>query len=458
MSGDICKAGLLLLCALGTGIGHASQSLLSFYSAARDQSPELQAARLSVGAAIEKREQAWAARRPSIRLLSDASRQVGASAFSPGPYQDRGVHNWSWNLQMSQALLRPGARDGVEQAELEISRAAAELQSSEQALMIRVSQAVLDSLTAQRDVDVLVTHQHAVEQQVQLARHNFQAGLTPITDVHEASAQLHFVAAQLAQARSTLAQRRADMEQLLGPHASALPIGLVRLATGTDVAVALADEFLNIDDHPTLVAQRLALRVAEIEVQKQARAHGPVADLTLGYGRNASTGSLTAVTDVPVRSQAAQVGVRVTIPLYEGGLVSSRVREAALLREKAEVDLRLSSRQIRTQASQAMAALTHETQRVHALTLAHQASADAVSANRVGYRVGTRIGLDVLNAEQQRFGAERDLYKANAERLMHSLRLKAARGVLAERDLSIITMESADAAPARLVQGSKEKP
>lgn len=458
MSVDKAKVVLCLLGALCVGSVHATQSLLSIYETARNRSPELHAARLACEVAIQKWEQSRSVLRPSVRFLADAGRQLGAAAFEPAPHQDRGVRNWSWSLQLSQALLRPGAGDAVQQAELEAARAEAELRRSEQELMISVSQLVLDRLTAQRDVDVVAAHQRAVERQVQLAQHNFKAGLTPITDVHEATAQLHLVGAQLAAARSLLEQRHADLERLVGDQALAWPSGTVRWELRAhDDAVKIGDP-LDIDSHPKLVAHRLLVQIAEIELQRQAQAHRPSADLTLAYGRNASTGSMTAATEMPVRVRAGQVGVRVTIPLYEGGLVVSRVREAALLREKVEADLRVVTQQIQTQARQAQLAMTHEASRVDALAWAHKASEEAVNANRVGYRVGTRIGLDVLNAEQLRFSTERDMYKAMADRLLHGLRFKAARGVLVEHDLSAVMLDATEIPPAVDARSYKEKP
>lgn len=448
MSVDKAKTVLCLVGVLCTGGVHAAQSLLSIYEMARSHSPELQAARLNRDVAAQKWEQSRSVLRPSVRLLADAGRQLGASAFEPAPYQDRGVRNWSWSLQLSQALLRPGATDAVQQAELETARAEVELRRSEQELMVRVSQLVLDRLTAQRDVDVAVAHQRAVERQVRLADHNFMAGLTPITDVHEANAQLHLVGAQLATARSVLAQRHAELERLLGDQRLPWPSEAVRWELrADDEALKVGDTLLDTESHPTLVARRLLVQIAEIELQRQTQAHRPSADLTLGYGHNASTGSMTAATEMPVRSRVGQVGVRLTIPLYEGGMVVSRVREAALLREKAEADLRLATQQIQIQARQAWLAMTHEANRVDALELAHKASEAAVNANRVGYRVGTRIGLDVLNAEQQRFSTERDMHKAIADRLLHVLRLKAARGALAESDLSAIRFDVVESHP-----------
>lgn len=444
MSVEFRKRGFVLCLLLAASSVRATESLSSVYEVARAQSPELQMAQSMQDAVIEKREQAGATRLPSVRFLSDAGRQQGASAFEPEPFQDRVVRNWSWTLQLTQALLRPGASEAVKQADLEVLRAAAELQRQEQELMIRVSQAVLDRLTAQFDVSVAVAHQRAVEQHVQQAKHSFSAGLSTVTDVHDATVQLHLVEAQLFAARSALTQREAELERVLGAPLEALPVPAEPLKLRVDKVFFHSDGVLDAEVHPAVVAQHLAVRVAELEVQKQTRAHGPTLDMTLGYGRSSNNGSMTSASEQPVRSRGAQANLRLSIPLYEGGAVFSRVREAEHLREKQEAELKKVLQQIRTQARQAHTAMVHDGQRIDALELALKVGAEAVAATRVGYRIGTRIGLDVLNAEHQRFTIERDLYRASAERVMNGLRLKAARGVLSTNDLASIAWAPTD--------------
>lgn len=436
-----------LLGALLIGQVQAADSLLSFYEQARQHVPTLAAARLLRDAALEKPVQAKAALRPSVRLQADAGRQLGASAFDPAPYQDRGVHNWSWNLLLSQVLWRPGALEAVALADLEVLRAQANFRQAELDLMLKVSQASLDWLTARREEQVGQAQVRAVEQQLTLARNHFNAGLTTTTDVHEASARLHLARAQWLQACSDVSQRSAELHGLLG----AVPKDLAPLRIPEPgVEAAHVDD--DVAANPTVLAHDLALQVAGREVRKQRQALGPTVDLTLGYGRNASTGSLTAAAELPVRSRSAQAGVRLSLPLYEGGVIESRVREALLLQEKAGADLMQARQQAQMMARQSREALRHGHARVEALSEALQASEAAVAATKIGYRIGTRINLDVLNAEQQLFHAERDLYRARADVLLQSLRLKAARGELSEADLAATSL------PTVATDSSKEKP
>lgn len=445
MSVDVCKWVPLLLGLWGIP-AVADTDLLKIYELAKNHAPELRAARLASEAASERRIQAEAAYLPTLRLSSEAGRQLGESAFEPAPYERRGVHNWSWSLQLSQSLLRPGAAAALQQASLEIARADAELKRSEQDLMLKVGQAVVDVLTAQWDVEVLQAQQQAVERQVRQAQRSFEAGLVTIVDVHDSKRELLMVRAQLAQLRSALEQRQEALETVLGPDAMPILPPLTKMsldAKGMTPPNAMA---IDVDNHPSVSARRMAVEVAAWEVRKQAQAHGPVVDLTISYGGNASTGSMTSAVDVPVRSRGAQLGVRLSLPLYEGGATRSRVREAAHLREKAGEELAQNILQIRLQARQALTAWRNESDRIAALEGAQQISELAANANRVEYRLGTRVALDVLNAERQRASVLRDLYKAQADRVMYYLKLKAATGELGEVHLSAIVLHASSEA------------
>jgi hypothetical protein len=148
-----------------------------------------------------------------------------------------------------------------------------------------------------------------------------------------------------------------------------------------------------------------------------------------------------------VRSRSSQVGVSLTIPLYAGGGVQARVREALALKGKAEEDLEAARRLAATQARQAFAGVVNGAAQVQALGSAIVSSKSSLDANKVGYLVGTRINMEVLNAEQQLYTAQRDWHKARAETLVQGLRLKAANATLGEADLAAINdmLETAQA-------------
>ncbi|RZI78681.1 MAG: hypothetical protein EOP38_27390 [Rubrivivax sp.] len=164
----------------------------------------------------------------------------------------------------------------------------------------------------------------------------------------------------------------------------------------------------------------------------------PTLDLVMSYGPTYASGSMSSPADISSRVRSAQLGVNLTLPLYAGGAVQSRVREALALHAKAEEELEAAKRQASTQARQAYAGVLNGHAQVAALASAVRSSEEALASNRIGYRIGTRINTDVLNAEQQLYAAQRDWHKARVDTLLSNLRLKAATSQLSEADLAAI--------------------
>lgn len=416
----------------------ATEDLAAIYLRARERDPQLSMARSQVAVAEEKQVQARAALLPHPHILLRHQRvEVGLAGtqhqFRLGlPQRQRRLAN------LERSLLMAKPKTGTPQR-------LAHLQGSDRAACraVRIGGAVersLPTLPVHPEVGRYLAEGQvqAVTQQLALARENFQAGLTTVADVHEAQARLALARAQVASARVEESARQAELHRLLG----AAPPPLARLGRERSVQApalepAAVEPWLSAaeGDNPQLLAQQLAVAIASQEVRKQSQAHGPSLDFTLGYGRNSATGSMTSPTELASRSHATQLGVQLNIPLYAGGATQSRVREALALHEKVQAELESTRRQLQAQLRQAHAAVVMGQMQVESLTAAVSASHAAVDANRIGYRLGTRINIDVLNAQQQQFSAERDLHKARADLLLNTLRLKAAAGQLREADL-----------------------
>src|SRR5690606_19047461 len=132
------------------------------------------------------------------------------------------------------------------------------------------------------------------------------------------------------------------------------------------------------------------------------------------------------------------LGVQFNLPLYAGGAISSREREAAALRMKADADLDDARRAAVLAARQAYVGVTSGMARVKALEAAELSSISSLEANRLGYEVGVRINIDVLNAQTQLADARRQLAQARYDTLLAQFRLKAAAGSLDEDDVKAV--------------------
>ncbi len=417
----------------------SADSLLDVYRKAQARDPVYRGAVHVLQAARERVPQARAALLPVVNLVGANGQQSGQASFSQAPYVDRNVRTHSWNLQLTQPLWRAVSWAGLNQAEYQEQLAEAQYRQAEQELILRSAQVYLDVLVAQ-EAERVARHQvAAVEQQLGLAQRNFEVGAGTVTDVHEAQSRLDLARAQAVAALSELDNKRAEVDRMLGEPVGSLsslrdtsrPPGLqpATLQSWTDSA---REQALQVR-----IAQA-ALDVADREISKSQAAHSPSLDFTAGYGNNFSSGSISSPADIMTRTRAGQVGLNLTIPLFAGGGTQARVREAIALKDKAGEDLEAARRLAMTQARQAFSGVTNGAAQALALESAIRSSKSAVDANKIGFKIGTRINIDVLNAEQQLYTAQRDWHKARAETLIQGLRLKAANATLDEADLLAI--------------------
>lgn len=443
MSANLHAVGVV---ALFTGFGScfstgcAAQTLMDAYRKAQTQDTQYTVARKTLEASLEKLPQARAALLPSVSLSGNQNRQSGEASFADAPYIAREPNNWSWTLQLTQPLLRVGNWAGYQQADAQVRQAQEQWALAEQDLILRTAQGYFDVLLAAEGVRVLDAQLKAVEEQWVLAKRNFEVGTGTVTDVHEAHARQALSRAQRVAAVNELSSKQADLERMLGEPMALMPMRLAqtlprinteRLSDWSQSAAA---------NNPQIRVQQAALDVARREVSKSNGAHLPTLDLVLSRSANYNSGTLSSPSDLESRVNTQQVGLQLTVPLFSGGGAQSRVREALALQEKAAAELEGARRNAEAQVRQAFAGVTNGQAQVEALQVAVEAGTNAVEGNKIGYRIGTRINPDVLNAEQQLFASLRDLSKARVETITQGLKLKAAAGMLQATDLAALEL------------------
>lgn len=428
--------GPLLLAGLLAPASAWADDLLSLYRAALSQDPIYRAARYTLQAAQQKVPQARADLLPVISLGADVSRQRGSASFNEAPDENRDVKSNNWALRLAQPLYRPTSWSMLSQAEAQYRQAEAQFCLASQDLILRVAQAFFDVQLAQESVAVASSQLEAVTEQLRLARRNFQVGTTTITDIHEAKSRLDLARSQQIAADNDLTVKRAELERIVGASPPDLPMLNSEASlpwpspNNIDEWVASAQA-----NSPLVAIQDGNKDSYEQQLARSRAGHAPTVDINASYGSAYTSGSMTSPADIPTRSLAGQIGLQLAIPIWSGGAVASRIEEAQANLDKALADREASRRQAITQSRQAFSGMTAGHAQVEALSSAVLSSQEAVKANQIGYRIGTRINIDVLNAEQQLYAARRDLARAKMETLMHGLRLKAATGSLIEQDV-----------------------
>ncbi|WPB56476.1 TolC family outer membrane protein [Xylophilus sp. GOD-11R] len=418
-----------------------AEDLLGAYERARRHDPVLQAALHAHDAARERVPQARAGLLPTVGLVGNAGGQSGASSFDRSAPVDRTVRSRSWSLQLSQPLWRPANRLAYAQAQAQEVVADEQWRQAQQDSMLRLTQAYFDALVAEESLRVARGQEAAVQRQLDLASGGHAAGTATVTDVHEALARRDLAQSQALAAQAEVELRFGELERQLGASTASLAT-LPDPASEGDLPPPAEDAETWMEraraQHPAVRLQEATLAAAEAEIARSQAAHGPTLDLVANYGRHAASGSMASPADVSSRVNATQVGLNLQMPLFAGGSVAARVRESLALRDRAQDELETARRQVAAQARQAWNGVHYGRLQLRALASAVASSRSAVEDNRIGYRIGTRINIDVLNAEQQLYAARRDWFKARVEVLMHALRLKASAGLLEESDLATV--------------------
>ena len=350
----------------------------------------------------------------------------------PAKYNSNG-----WSISLSQPLFRWQNWASYQQAELAVVQAETQYAAARQDLLVRVAQAYFDLLLAQETLTTARAQKSAIAEQLASAKRNFEVGTATITDTHEAQARFDLTAAQEIAADNDLAVKRHVLQMLTGKEGQSLKM----LKTGMEIRRPQPDDigqWVSAAEQGNLVVQtaQAAYEIADREVAKQRAGHLPTLDLVATRGRSSLQTTLALGAIRPGSdTETTTVGVQLALPLFAGGAIASRDREAVALRDKAHSDLDNAKRQAALQARQAYLGVTSGLAQVKALEQGLVSSRSALDSNRLGYEVGVRINIDVLNAQQQVYSTQRDLAKARLDTLAAQLRLKGAAGTLSDDDV-----------------------
>jgi len=187
-------------------------------------------------------------------------------------------------------------------------------------------------------------------------------------------------------------------------------------------------------DNGNLAQARIAKEVARLEIAKAKAALRPTLDLVGSYGMTRyRNGAATQP-----NTNAATIGLAFNLPLYTGQATQNRIKETVALQDKAQSDLEAAQRTVAQATRAAFLGVQSGLSQVKALQAAEASSQSALDANKLGYQVGVRINIDVLNSQSQLFQTKRDLAKARHDVLLGQLRLKQAAGVLQASDLQAL--------------------
>ena len=405
-----------------------AEDLLQVYNQAQESDPVLKAASASREAAQEAKPQARALLLPSVGATVEQGNTFGTAGAGPGP-SSFDSHNYG--ISLVQPIYNRGNQVRQRLADATASQSDVDLGNIRNELILRVSQGYFGVLAALDNLTYTTSAKNAFARQLELANRRFEVGLATITDVYDAQARFDAAVSLEIDAINKLADARELLRQLTGQEYAQLhllsermPLVLPKPNDPEDwVRMAL-------ENNLKLRSAGFGVDQARENVKLQKAGHYPTLDL------RASRVDLD--NGVSNNAASSQVNLELTIPLYSGGAVSSRSREAAYSYEASRQSLENQQRETIRTVRNAYRGQETAISQIKALDRTRVSTRSALEATQAGYEVGTRTIVDVLNAERDVYLAESNYAAARYSYIANYLTLRQAAGQLSEADVTEI--------------------
>jgi outer membrane protein len=421
---------LKLLTASALMLGAASlhaENLLDVYRMAQESDPTLRAAEAGNQAAQQGRAQSRAALLPQINASANVTQnQRDIVGGANTDYESRG-----YSISLVQSLYHHDYYKQLKVADAGIAQANALYEAARQGLILRVAEAYFNLLAAQDNLATAEATKRAIAQQLRQTQQRFEVGLTAITDVHEAQAGYDGAVAAEIVASNGLDIAREALREITGqePQAPATLQEKMPLLSPDPADIGQWVEKADAQNL-SLIAAEAAARGAAEELRRREAGHYPTLDLVASHGYSDTTDDPTGY-----EADTTSIGVQLSIPIYSGGRTTAQSSEARALYAQAQESLEAQRRATVREVRSAYLGITAGISQVLARKQALSSAQTALQATQAGFEVGTRTAVDVLNAQQVRYGAQRDYARSRYDYLLASLRLKQAAGSLSEDDL-----------------------
>jgi len=429
-----------LLVALNLAVGLATSpasatNLSEIHQLARENDPLFAAAKEAWRAGQEALPQGKAGLLPSINLLADYT-DSHTDSSNPTIGTDNNTP-YGYSLRLVQPLFRKQNLESYEQAKLAVLLAEQQLSLAEQDLLLRVAQAYFDVLLAEDNLATSQAQKQAFLELLAQAKKSFDVGAATFFDTHEAQARYDLSTAQEIAGQNDLEVKRRALEKLIAREAPTLArldaAASIPLPAPRDMSAWVTQAQ---DNSLAVLTSQTALETAQREVERQRGGHYPTLDLAASYSDSRDTATSLGATKVTTKT--GLIGVEFALPIYQGGLTDSRIRQAVANREKARFELDNARRQSILNARQAYLGVVSGDAQVKALEQALVSSESQLKSTKLGLDVGVRTRVDVLNAQQLVYSTQRDLASARYQTLLTGLQLKAAAGTLGVNDLKAL--------------------
>ncbi len=407
--------------------------LTQTYQIALTRDPTFQAAQANYLADREAKPQARSFLLPQIaaRASYERSGQTTERSTIAGQSFSDDVDRTQYGLNINQVLFNRDFFIGLSQADATVAQSEAELEVARQELILRVAEAYFNVLAAEDTLRFTTAEKKAIGRQLEQAQKRFEVGLIAITDVKEAQANYDASVANEIVARNDIDIDRNAVSVIIGQFFGDLDKLTDRMPLITPDP-ADPDKWMDkaVEENFQLIATRFATQAAGLEIKRQRAGHYPTIDMIASANQNNTSGGLFG-SDTGELS----IGLELNFPIYTGGLVNSRTREAKFNFQEAQDLLIQQKREVAKLARDSYLNVIAGISRVKALNRAVESNKAGAEATQAGFEVGTRTSVDVLVALQTLFEAERNYALSRYDYILDTLRLKAAAGTLSADDV-----------------------
>ncbi len=429
--------GVITLAASATIASTSSwaEDLLAIYSLAKQNDPAYQMGLNQHGASSEVYTQARAGLLPTIALTASHSETSQDIISSDNTVFQKGSDDFptdNYYLSLTQSIYSYSNWKRFGKAKEELKRVDAELEAVEQDLLLRTAERYFAVLAVQEDYSAINSEKASVGQHLRVIKAKRESGQVRRTDLLDAQARYMQTLSRELEIKSRLKDAMEMLRELTGEPAGSLKtLGEMALEKPEPSnPKAWFDQA--VQHNPEMKIRRFAMSAAEEEVKLRKGGHYPTLDLEITVGNEVKEGTLFGGgSDIDEEI----IALNFNLPIYSGGIVSSRVREAVKLHSRTKDELELETRAVQRQTFSTYDGVLTDISKIEALKKSVEAYELGVEAKSIGFESGLTNSLTVLDAERDLFFARSEYARARYGYVLNGLRLKRAVGVLSAMDL-----------------------
>ncbi|MEW6982378.1 outer membrane channel protein TolC [Colwelliaceae bacterium 6471] len=420
-----------------------ADDLLSVYQQAQANDPVVLKAQAQFMAAKEGIDQARASLLPQL----NASGSYSKSDNEFIPTSDAGETSnvilsqksdtFSYGIQLDMQLYHHDTWLRMDNAKKSAHYSDVTYQVSKQDLIVRVTEAYFNVLSAKDDLEFAKAEKAAIERQLEQTKQRFSVGLTAITDVHEAQAQFDNAVTQEIRAENGVYNAEEALRVITNVYPRNLSIlNTERFSTSRPVPDSANEwqqtaEAKNLD----IIAQKINVDISKENINISRSGHYPTLDLQATYGSRDTDSEILGTTFNNPALDSQSIGVTLTVPLYSGGATSSKVRQAQNNYVAASQDLAQVHRNAVRNTRNAYNTVIAAVSAIKSLEQSVVSAESALKATEAGFEVGTRTIVDVLDSTRNLYNAKRNLSSTRYDYIQAVLSLKRAGGTITEKDI-----------------------